>query len=527
MYLLALIAGILAGGSLLVPQLWFASLFGVGLFAFALNAFHDKNRIEQFALGAVFGLAYSGAALFWLWDILPLGWAGISASASFALVYMFWSTISVALGVSFGIVSLAYISIDIRNFILRAFFGASLWVLVQYIQMWVFAFLMMGAGSQTAPHFSAMMLGYALASFSPFLLGAPLAGVYGLTFLGVLLGFVGEAVLSRYAISVKWKASALIFVLFVCIGATLLDTRFHLSPSITENEHMLNVGAVATDFLPKATTSEGEMQEHRKQIGELLSEASSTLKQLDLLVLPSGGFISSSGDDASSTFKSVFGDTAPAVLDMVIVQSEGGSVKELVAYSKDGKVSGAYDKHLLTPQAEYASTAFTRPIEKILKEYSVGKTVSLPELVSGKSARPIALAGTQIGGTVCTDIISPSLSADLANQGADLFINVCPDSWLHHGGLSTALTLSISKVRAAESGKFLVMIHNAASSAVISNSGEVMAKTPVGGISFMTAAIPRLSDSTLYSRIGEWILLLPLLVFLISAMFTTLFRRKV
>jgi apolipoprotein N-acyltransferase len=495
---------------------WFLAFFAVAAFAFALHTEASSGLLRHFGIGTLFGVVYSAGALFWLWDLLPITWAGIPETKGFALVYLYWGSASAVLGIFFGVFALLYRVLRTENPALRILFAASAWTLLQYAQMWAFAALMAGNENGMAAHFSATMLGYALSAFSPLLYLAQFGGVYGLTFTVVLIGFAAEALMGKYAPSIKVKVAAVVLAVVACISVTLLDTKFHIVPSSPDERGVLNMGAITTDFFPKVSLSKAEVTERGRQIGELLGDVSDTVRMLDVLIIPSGEFLSASGVEPTSVLKTVLTGNSPKIIDVATMETSAGTYKRLTAYSSDGEIVASHNTTLLAPVAEYPVYLFSSAQSYILGEHAARKN-SLPVLHPGTTPQPLPLGDMKIGALLCAEIFSPSLYADLSNSGAQILINVCPDSWLHHGFMSTQMLIAHAKLRAVESGRYVAMVHNGASSAVVSDAGEVIARTPVGGISFMTAAGPLLGTRTAYSRLGESVLAIPLLLFLFTA----------
>ena len=101
-------------------------------------------------------------------------------------------------------------------------------------------------------------------------------------------------------------------------------------------------------------------------------------------------------------------------------------------------------------------------------------------------------------------------------MGSELLVMLTNDSWF---GTSAALTqhLSHAQLRAVENGKYLIRAGNTGITAVISPSGGIISRLSIDTAAALNGQISFVSERTLYSRIGDIILLPGLLLTLFIA----------
>jgi apolipoprotein N-acyltransferase len=522
------IGGALAGVGLLVPGLWFFTIIGVAGFAYALEVSRADKLWLTMLKGSHFGLVFSATALFWWWDILPLDWAGISDGTAWNLVCIYWLSTSLVLGVFFGVLAAIYSLIGGIPAWLRVFVVASLWVLIQYAQMWGFAVLTLGPGSLFGPHFSAPMAGYAFAHFSPFLWLASIGGIYLLTFVVVAMGFGLSFMLDRYAQSLQSKAVIMALFVLACGCLTVLDNKFYLVRSAEVEDKAITAGLVTTDMRPAMSSSPEDIDRYNGYIRELVANSSSTVSTLDLIVFPETASIASAAQVApEEAIHEQFGLNPPAVIDTALVLAQKGSIKRLFVYGRDAKLSAMYDKILLVPQAEYMPTIYRLPLKKIGGERFAHEASFFASLLRGNSAVPVAVGDAKVGALICSDMLSPTLYSNLARDGANILINVSGNGWFHHNYLSNTFVLTLAKVRAVENDRYLLMATNGSPSVMVSNTGEILGRRHNAELSLVSATVPLIDTQTPYSLLGDRVLVVPMLIIAAIFSYKEWLRRRV
>jgi apolipoprotein N-acyltransferase len=509
--------GLLAGIGVLVPWLWFLSIVGVATFAYALEASRTEARLLTGLKGSLFGLVFSATALFWGWDILPLSWTGISDSTGWNLVCIYWLSTSLVFGLFFGVFALVYGLLEKLSTWMRTLFAASLWVLIQYGQMWAFAILTIGPGSLVVPHFSATMLGYAFAHFSPLLWLASFGGIYFLTFAAAAVGFGLYFLFERYAHGLQNRVVLVSFFVLACTCLTVLDSKFYLVRSSEVEDTSITVGLVTTD-LPPTTSGTQEYRDHYNgYIRELIAKSSSTISTLNLIVFPeTASVVSGVQGKPQETIHELFGETSPAVIDAALVQTTEGRLKRLFVYDHDAELNSVYDKMLLVPQAEYMPTIYRRPLTIVGGERFAHEASFFASLLRGDNAAPAVMGDAKVGAMICSDLLSPTLYRGLANDGANILVNVSGNGWFHHNYLSNAFVLTLARVRAVESNRYLLIAANGFPSVIISNTGEILGRRPNAELALVSATIPLINTQTPYSRLGDRVLFVPFLLVVVT-----------
>jgi apolipoprotein N-acyltransferase len=174
----------------------------------------------------------------------------------------------------------------------------------------------------------------------------------------------------------------------------------------------------------------------------------------------------------------------------------------LVAVDAGGAIVAAYDKVHLVPFGEYVPLRSILPLPKI--------TAGSIDLTSGPGPRTLDLPGLPaVGPSICYEDIFPEGMLDAARRPAWL-LNVTNDAWF---GFSSGpfQHFAMARVRSVEQGLPLVRSANNGISGVVDPYGRVVKRLALDDVGVLDAELPAaLPQHTVYSSIGDWILLLML-----------------
>ena len=175
-----------------------------------------------------------------------------------------------------------------------------------------------------------------------------------------------------------------------------------------------------------------------------------------------------------------------------------------------------------TNQRGFAGKQHLVPFGEYVPEWIPFLHTLVPEIAD---FRPAADSGTldvddvRYGALICYESLFPELSRSRVLAGAQVLVNVTNDAWY---GQSPAAWqhLQAARMRAVETGRYVLRAANTGVSAIIAPSGEITASIPW----WTTASLQgqyRPSDAiTHYVRLGDWPLLTGLLILLVP-----IFRR--
>ena len=175
------------------------------------------------------------------------------------------------------------------------------------------------------------------------------------------------------------------------------------------------------------------------------------------------------------------------------------------------RVLGRYHKRHLVPFGEYV------PLEDLLPvHWFVPPTVAF--FTPGEDHRPRPSAFGELGLLICYEAIFPEIARESVARGARLLVNITNDSW--YGPTSAPHQhLALSRMRAIETGRWLVRAANTGISAVIDSRGRLRDVIPLGlapgGADYLSpdrlrpaaslvAEVRLLEGRTPYVLLGDW-----------------------
>ncbi len=164
-----------------------------------------------------------------------------------------------------------------------------------------------------------------------------------------------------------------------------------------------------------------------------------------------------------------------------------------------GPERATYHKRHLVPFGEFM------PLKFLLRPLIDWLQIPMSDFSPGAGEKPLlSLAGYQAGISICyEDAFGAEVIAALPE--AAFLVNASNDAWF---GDSLALPqhLEIARMRALESGRFLLRSTNTGISAIIAPDGKIAAASPAFKQDVLTSFITPLQGMTPYARWGNWMI---------------------
>jgi len=165
-----------------------------------------------------------------------------------------------------------------------------------------------------------------------------------------------------------------------------------------------------------------------------------------------------------------------------------------------GNIILSYDKWRLVPGGEFL------PLEWLLKPLGFRKVVTVPESFNaghGPATLPVAGA-PEAGFLICYEVIFPDGLIDPARRPGWM-VNVTNDGWF---GRTSGPYQHLAQVqlRAIEQGLPVIRAANSGISAVVDPYGRILSSLPLGERGVLDTTLPGALAPTLYSRVGDLVL---------------------
>lgn len=358
------------------------------------------------------------------------------------------------------------------------------WVLVEWLRGWLFS------------GFPWLSLGYAFSD--GWLAGyGPVAGVYGISLAAALLAGAGVALILG---GVRERLLAVSISALVLGGGLLLTRVTWVTPGSGEMRVALIQGAVPQD---------------RKWLPEELEPTKALYRQLtlgvldhQLIVWPEAAIPAMVREEFAyleAMRLDAGAQGAEIVLGMLERDPDDGRYYNSLLVL--GDPPAVYRKRHLVPFGEYF------PVPEFVRHWM--RLMSLPyvDIAAGQQRPdPLPVAGLKAAASICyEDAFGAEQRVFLPD--ADVLINVSNDAWFGDS-IAPHQHLQIARMRAIETGRYMLRATNNGISAVIAPDGSIVGESPQFETHVLSATIRPFSGATPFVAIGNFWLILPALAVL-------------
>ncbi len=459
-----------------------------------------KRPGRSFFLGFSGGFVYYAILLYWI-PAVPAHYGNLSAILSF-LIYLLLIILMALSWAGFAFIFAALRSAFPQSgFILAPF----IWVAFEYI----FTFFLTG--------FPWGLLGYSQVKNIAFLQTASVAGVYGLSFVLVLLqSFFVLSLKSRK----RWPFSLALAAVLAVHLAGFLSLKVPAPSKDTFKAAVLQ-GNVSSDIYwdrISAPEIEGLFKQHL----DLSRQA--YLQGARLIIWPefSVPLCFSCNEPLYRSFKEtlfqfVRETKCTLLLGTNETASEGGELRYFntaLCLSPDLSMTQYYKMHLV-PFGEYT------PYKKIFS-FIEKVTHAIGDVTPGKQHVLHSFEGKKFGSPICYEVIFPKLVCKFSEKGAEFLVTITNDGWY---GTSPApyQHFLIAVFRAVENRRFLLRAATTGISGIVDPCGRILSRSELMTQTYLTGDITPLKKLSFYARFGD---VLPVLSLTLTCIFFILALAK-
>ncbi len=160
-----------------------------------------------------------------------------------------------------------------------------------------------------------------------------------------------------------------------------------------------------------------------------------------------------------------------------------------------------YSKRHLVPLGEYI------PLRFLVDFFRRWVNIPMSDLASGNNRQPLMYAaGIPVGVSICFE---EAFARDIliGLPQVQLLVNVSNDAWFEHSQ-EPYQHLAIARMRALESGRYMIRSTNTGVSAIIGPHGDIIKQAPLFKIATLSGRVQPLIGSTPYVIWGDYLILL-------------------
>lgn len=479
--------GVLSGVlyALSIPQPSFSYLAWIALVPLFFALEHKRPWLP----GLCAGLIAATARTYWISETLQLyGNLPLSVAIptnALLIVYMALYT---------GLFTWLCSRLDFKQR-LFAPYAAAVWTLLEWVQSWMIS------------GFPWQLIGYSQWPNLPILQWASIAGIYGLGFLIVLFnGALAQALRFRTIRRYLLGPSMLLLAILAWGSARLERLDGAQAPSV-------QIGIVQGNIPQDRKWKVNRLAWTTAHYAELTEQLAQQAP--DLIIFPETALPFYFNDPLYRPYRQRMEQLAQTTGIPLLVGSLEGEVGRRSApiynrafmLDQEGVQTETADKVHLVPFGEYL------PLPELF-QYLEGLTAESGQFAHGHAHRTLAIPGqsTRVGPFICYESIFPEITRELTLQGADFLVNTTNDAWFGHTA-APYQHFAMSIIRAVETGRSVVRAANTGISGVIKPSGRVQYMTGLFETTTFVQPVDLHDEMTLYTRLGNAILPLCLLLF--------------
>jgi len=457
---------------------------------------------RPFRSGFVAGLTFFAAILYWV-NIVMTTYGHLHP----VLSVVAWLLLSAYLALFFGVATWAACRLkELRGYAVPLTLPV-LWVALEFLR----EFLLTG--------FPWATLGYSQHDNLTLLQSADLFGVYGLSYLVVLVNAIIAEWLLAHKLPKRRRPMTAVLVTVVFVAGTWGYGFWRLGTALDNRPDQLKVTVVQGN-IPQDVKWQPEFQQETVRIYRDLSLTAARTGKPGLIIWPEAA-TPFYYQDTNKLSEEVAG--VPHQADAALLFGSPAYRKEPGGYrylnsafllGRDGKEKGRSDKIHLVPFGEYVPLKRFLPfIDKIV--------VGIGDFSPG-TINPLPLNGHKLGVLVCYEAIFPELSREWVREGSSLLVNITNDAWFGNSS-APGQHLAMVRFRAVENRVWIARAANTGISAFIAPSGKVLSATPLFEKTFATVEVGLGARPGLYARTGD---LIPMLFLAICVVWLVQTRRR-
>jgi apolipoprotein N-acyltransferase len=189
----------------------------------------------------------------------------------------------------------------------------------------------------------------------------------------------------------------------------------------------------------------------------------------------------------------------PVLVGAVLDGDDGTAENAGVVWSPDTGFGAKYVKRHLVPFGEYVP--FRRYVQPFFGRLALVAHDFAPGGKGG--SRTLLLAGTRVGDVICFEIAYDGLVRDGVRAGAEVLVVQTNNASFGHSAL-TRQQLAMSRVRAVEHGRAVLVAATSGVSAVIAPDGSTVDEAGIDTRDLLVHEVPLATRRTLATSAGAW-----------------------
>ncbi|MBE1494856.1 apolipoprotein N-acyltransferase [Amycolatopsis lexingtonensis] len=216
----------------------------------------------------------------------------------------------------------------------------------------------------------------------------------------------------------------------------------------------------------------------------------------DLVLWPESATTVTGPDPQVDQLVANFG--VPALIGALYELPDGHIQNSVIAWDPHTGPGQRYAKQQLVPFGEYVPA---RKVAELVTPFLDSETVDM--LPGDGTNQTLAVAGTKVGVFVCYEAAFDYPARDAVRDGAEVLVVPTNNAWYGESEMSVQ-QLAMSRLRAVEHGRAIVVSAVSGVSAIVAPDGTVTSSTGLFTADSLVGRIPLRTQTTLSDRLGAW-----------------------
>lgn len=467
-----------------VPFLPFVSLVPL------LLVLRRCERVRDLVVAtASFAVPYVIGHVYWLWYLgrfTPAGYAG-------------------AVG-GWGLQVLTACAFPLFVFAFRRGGGERLWWAIPFA--WVVTEHARWFGDFSFPWIT---LGNSLSEWPRLIQHADVVGTYGLSLWIAACNVLVAEVFARRSVRAR---AALIGGLLVVLAAPVAYSAWrwaNVAARLSSGPRLVRIAAVQPNVPQHAKWRRDEFDRTVSSLDTFLRAAEA--RDVSLVVAPEASLPMVLPRDGGRLPERIAAGRGPVLIGALVAANEaaeagfGAEANErrwfynsAVLVDPERFVVDRHDKHYLVPMTEQF------PYLRVFRPFLELMRAQFGRFLPGERLRPIPVphpdGPVHVAPMICYEAVYPEITRGMVRGGADLLAVLTNDAWFGRSSMPHQ-HLGFLTVRAIEARRSGVMVANTGFSAFVDPLGRVSQRTALFEGAVLDAAVPILTEETLYTRVGD------------------------
>lgn len=462
--LLCFIAGALTPFAFAPFDILFLAILGPALLFYTWITASPRRC---FLTGYAFGLGLFGVGVNWLHISINL-FGGVNLFGAYVFTYILVAFLALYPAVTGLVAKLLFPALPGRLLLALPL----LWILSEWARSWIFT------------GFPWLNLGYSQAD-SLLSAVAPITGVYGVSLLTA-----GLAAALVYFMITNNKNR----IVTACITlAVLIGCYFSRNIDWSTTEGKISV-ALAQAAIPQELKWQPEQKQHTLDLYQALTEP---YRDANLIIWPETAipmFYHQAEPFLQQLENNYIGTGGSLLTGIPFRDSNTGRYYNSILML--GDTPGIYHKRHLVPFGEYL------PLDRWIRPVLDALQIPMSNFSAGNAEKPLLLAGSHaIGVSICYEDVFGEEVIDALPEAAVL-VNISNDAWFGDS-MAPHQHLQMARMRAIETGRYMLRATNTGISAIIDDKGNVIAQSPQFKPHTLAGTVQTFTGLTPYARTGN------------------------